>query len=114
MMLTASNPVMAGLMATTHAAIALIVFIMVAQHSCRWDWWRRAAWLLVSGTSMVVCTSILITYTVPTPQWLTYDRVQWQELWVAIALLCLAINTYCATRDAHHGPPRDGPREVPR
>lgn len=98
-MYAATSPVMAALAAVLHMSIALLAVVIIATHQRTWSLGRRAAWGMVSVASVLICTSIAITRLVPEPALFSYSLVQWQDLWLAVAMLCLTVNTYAGARE---------------
>jgi hypothetical protein len=98
-MYAATSPTMAALAAVLHLTIAIMSVVIIATHQQTWALARRAVWAMVAAASMLICTSIAITKLVPEPSLFSYQLVQWQDLWLAVAMLCLTVNTYMGARD---------------
>jgi uncharacterized membrane protein YfcA len=99
-MLSLDNFVITVAAALLHMLITSVAFVIVAQHVRTWSVWRRGSWALLCMSSAMVFLSISVTLLVDEPQWISYERAHWQELFLAAAVLCLAINTWYATRGA--------------
>jgi hypothetical protein len=100
--------------ALLHVFITGVAFAIVAQHVHNWSLWRRGSWALLCVSSAMVCLSITVTLLVDEPQWISYQSAHWQELFLAAAVLCLAVNTWYATRPtaAESGTTATPPKET--